>query len=46
MIREIGLLIVWDNRILLCRKSSGTSLSILPGRKLEGEEAMTFPILQ
>jgi len=46
MIREIGLLIVWDNGILLCRKSYGISLLILPGGKLEGDETVTFPILQ
>ena len=46
MIREIGLLIVWDNRILLCRKSFGTSLLILPGGKLEGDETVSFPIVQ
>jgi len=38
MIRTIRLLIVRDNRILLCRKSFGTSLLILPGGKLEGDE--------
>jgi len=46
MIRKIGLLMVRDNRILLCRKSFGTSLLILPGGKLEGDETVTFPILQ
>jgi len=38
MIRKIGLLVVRDNRILLCRKSRGTSLLILPGGKPEGDE--------
>ena len=38
MIRKIGLLVVRENRILLCRKSRGTSLLILPGGKPEGDE--------
>ena len=46
MIRKIGLLVVRDNRILLCRKSRGTSLLILPGGKAEGDGNVTFPILQ
>ena len=46
MIRKIGLVVVRDNRILLCRKSCGTSLLILPGGKPDGDETMTFPILQ
>ena len=38
MIHKIGLLIVRDNRLLLCRKSYGTDLLILPGGKPdEGE---------
>ena len=31
MIRKIGLLLVRENRRLLCRKSRGTTLLILPG---------------
>ncbi len=36
--RKVGLLMVRDNRILLCRKRYGTSLLILPGGKPEGDE--------
>jgi 8-oxo-dGTP diphosphatase len=39
MIFKIGLLIVRDNRILLCRKQRGTSLLILPGGKPEAGES-------
>ena len=38
MIRKVGLLIVRENRLLLCRKSCGTTLLILPGGKPEGDE--------
>lgn len=36
---KAGLLCVRDNRLLLCRKSRGTQLLILPGGKFEGEES-------
>ncbi len=39
MIRKIGLLVVRNNRLLLCRKSRGTASLILPGGKPDGEEA-------
>jgi len=35
---KAGLLCVRDNRLLLCRKSRGTQLLILPGGKFEGDE--------
>ena len=38
MILKIGLLIVRENRLLLCRKSRGTMLLILPGGKPDGGE--------
>ena len=38
MIRKVGLLIVRENRLLLCRKSRGTTLLIVPGGKPEGDE--------
>lgn len=38
MIHKIGLLIVRDNRLLLCRKRHGTALLILPGGKPEEGE--------
>jgi 8-oxo-dGTP diphosphatase len=38
MIRKIGLLVVRENRLLLCRKCRGTTLLILPGGKPEGDE--------
>ena len=38
---KVGLLVVREGRILLCRKSRGTQLLILPGGKFEpGETAM------
>jgi 8-oxo-dGTP diphosphatase len=39
MIHKIGLLVVRDNRLLLCRKRHGTSLLILPGGKPEAGES-------
>jgi 8-oxo-dGTP pyrophosphatase MutT (NUDIX family) len=40
MIRKAGLLVIRDNRLLLCRKNVGTTLLILPGGKIEpGETA-------
>jgi 8-oxo-dGTP pyrophosphatase MutT (NUDIX family) len=40
MIRKAGLLVIRDNRILLCRKRHTTSLLILPGGRIEpGESA-------
>ena len=38
MIHKAGLLVVQDNRILLCRKRHTTSLLILPGGKIEPDE--------
>ena len=38
MIHKAGLLIMRDNRILLCRKQHTTSLLILPGGKMEPDE--------
>ncbi len=38
LIRKAGLLLLRDGRILLCRKSRGTQLLILPGGKYEGAE--------
>lgn len=38
MIRKIGLLVVRDDRLLLCRKRQGTTLLILPGGKPEEGE--------
>ena len=38
MIRKVGLLIVREKRLLLCRKRRGTTLLILPGGKPEGDE--------
>ena len=38
-IHKAGLLCVRDNRLLLCRKSRGTPLLILPGGKFEGDES-------
>ena len=41
MIYKIGLLVVRDGRVLLCRRNHGTSLLILPGGKVEaGETAL------
>ena len=37
-IHKAGLLLIEDGRILLCRKKHSTSLLILPGGKLEGNE--------
>lgn len=39
MIHKIGLLVVRDNRVLLCRKRRGTALLILPGGKPEAGES-------
>ena len=40
-IHKIGLLVIRDGRMLLCRKRRGTQLLILPGGKLEpGESAV------
>ena len=39
MIHKIGLLVVRDNRVLLCRKRRGTTLLILPGGKPEAGES-------
>jgi 8-oxo-dGTP diphosphatase len=39
MIHKIGLLVVRDNRLLLCRKRHGTTLLILPGGKPEAGES-------
>jgi 8-oxo-dGTP diphosphatase len=39
MIRKIGLMMVRDNRLLLCRKRYGTTLLILPGGKPETGES-------
>jgi 8-oxo-dGTP diphosphatase len=39
MIHKIGLLVVRDNRVLLCRKQRGTALLILPGGKPEAGES-------
>jgi 8-oxo-dGTP diphosphatase len=40
MIRKAGLLVIRDNRLLLCRKKAGTTRLILPGGKIEpGETA-------
>jgi len=38
VIRKAGLLLVRDGCILLCRKSRGTQMLILPGGKYEGAE--------
>lgn len=38
VIRKAGLLWIRDGSILLCRKSRGTQLLILPGGKYEGNE--------
>lgn len=41
MIDKVGLLVMRDGRILLCRKKRGTALLILPGGKREaGESSM------
>jgi len=40
MIHKAGLLVIRDNRILLCRKQHTTSLLILPGGKMEPDEAV------
>lgn len=39
MIRKIGLLVIREGRVLLCRKRYGTSLLILPGGKPEDGES-------
>jgi 8-oxo-dGTP diphosphatase len=38
MIDKVGLLLIRDNRLLLCRKARGTQLLILPGGKREPGE--------
>ena len=39
MIDKVGLLLIRDGRVLLCRKKRGTSLLILPGGKREAGES-------
>jgi 8-oxo-dGTP diphosphatase len=39
MIDKVGLLVIREGRVLLCRKKRGTSLLILPGGKREAGEA-------
>jgi 8-oxo-dGTP diphosphatase len=38
MIDKVGLLLIRDKKVLLCRKKRGTSLLILPGGKREAGE--------
>jgi 8-oxo-dGTP diphosphatase len=39
MIDKVGLLLIRDGKVLLCRKKRGTSLLILPGGKREAGES-------
>jgi len=39
MIDKVGLLLIRDNKLLLCRKARGTQLLILPGGKREAGES-------
>jgi 8-oxo-dGTP diphosphatase len=39
MIDKVGLLLIRDGRVLLCRKKRGTKLLILPGGKREAGES-------
>jgi 8-oxo-dGTP diphosphatase len=39
MIGKVGLLLIRDGKVLLCRKKRGTSLLILPGGKREAGES-------
>src|SRR5271166_3277329 len=39
MIDKVGLLVMRDQRVLLCRKKRGTQLLILPGGKREAGES-------
>ncbi|MCU0247400.1 MAG: NUDIX domain-containing protein [Bryobacter sp.] len=45
-IHKSALLLIRDNRILLCRKRSGTPLLILPGGKIEPGESETGCLLR